>query len=73
MDKIYVNKMFETMVNTFVTQTSSNNLGAFRVYVEDNKQAFMELCNDVQYKYSTPLNIYKADTKTVSFRSTPTR
>ncbi len=63
MDKIYVNKMFETMVNTFVTQTSSNNLGAFRTYVEDNKDAFMELCNDVQYKYSTPLNIYKADTK----------
>ncbi|MBR3095534.1 MAG: ABC transporter ATP-binding protein/permease [Clostridia bacterium] len=62
LDKIYVNKMFETMVNTFVTQTSSNNLGAFRTYVEDNKARFRELCNDVQYKYSTPLNIYKADT-----------
>ena len=62
LDKIYVNKMFETMVNTFITQTSSNNLGAFRNYVEENKAAFDELCNDVQYKYSTPLNIYKADT-----------
>ncbi|MBR6313625.1 MAG: ABC transporter ATP-binding protein/permease, partial [Clostridia bacterium] len=62
LDKIYVNKMFETMVNTFITQTSSNNLGAFRDYVEENKAAFNELCNDVQYKYSTPLNIYKADT-----------
>ena len=62
LDKIYVNKMFETMVNTFVTQTSSNNLGAFRNYVEENKAAFDELCNDVQYKYSTPLNIYRADT-----------
>ena len=62
LDKIYVNQMFETMVNTFITQTSSNNLGAFRNYVEENKAAFNELCNDVQYKYSTPLNIYKADT-----------
>ena len=62
LDGIYVNQAFETMLNTFITQTTSNNLGAFRSYVEENRAEFDELCNDVQYKYSTPLNIYKADT-----------
>ena len=62
LDGIYVNEAFESMLNTFITQTTSNNLGAFRSYVEENRGRFNELCNDVQYKYSTPLNIYKADT-----------
>ncbi len=63
LDGIYVNEAFESMLNTFITQTTSNNLGAFRSYVEENRAEFNKLCNDVQYKYSTPLNIYKADTK----------
>ncbi len=62
LDKVYVNEMMTEMFNTFMAQSSSNNLKSFRKYIEDNKAAFNELCNDVQYKYSTPLNIYKADT-----------
>ncbi|MGN0487499.1 MAG: ATP-binding cassette domain-containing protein [Acutalibacteraceae bacterium] len=61
-DKIYVNEMMTDMINTFIAQSSSNNIKSFRKYVEDNREAFDELCNDIQYKYSTPLNIYKADT-----------
>ena len=62
LDKIYVNEMFTELVNTFIAQSSSNNLRSFRKYIEDNRAEFDELCNDIQYKYSTPLNIYKADT-----------
>lgn len=61
-DKIHVNQMFMDMVNAFISETTSNNLDNFKKYVEDNREAFDEVCNDVQYKYSTPLNIYKADT-----------
>ncbi len=63
LENIYVNEMFTELVNTFIAQSSSNNLRSFRKYIEDNKEAFNELCNDVQYKYSTPLNIYRADTE----------
>ncbi len=59
---IYVNESFMKMVNSFISEATSNNLDNFKQYIVDNQAAFDEVCNDVQYKYSTPLNIYKADT-----------
>ena len=61
--KIHVNEMFMDMVNAFISEQTSNNLDNFKKYVEDNQASFDEVCNDVQYKYSTPLNIYRADTE----------
>ena len=61
-DKVYVNQMMTEMINTFVAQSSSNNIKSFKKYIDDNKETFDSLCNDIQFKYSTPLNIYKADT-----------
>lgn len=59
LDEIYVNNTYTEMINTFISQTESNNLKAFRQYIEDNRDRFDELCNDIQYKYETPLNIYR--------------
>ena len=59
--KVHVNKMFMEMVNAFISESTSNNLDNFKMYVEQNQEAFDEVCNDIQYKYSTPLNIYRAD------------
>lgn len=61
--KVYVNEAFMDMVNSFISESTSNNLDNFKKYIEDNQAAFDEVCNDVQYKYSTPLNIYRADTE----------
>ena len=60
-NKVHVNKMFMEMVNAFISESTSNNLDSFKKYIEDNQEAFDEVCNDIQYKYSTPLNIYRAD------------
>ncbi len=62
LDKVYVNDMFSELVKTFVAQSSSNNIKSFKKYIDDNWETFSGLCNDIQFKYSTPLNIYKADT-----------
>ncbi len=62
LDNIYVNSTFTEMINTFISQSTSNNLKSYKQYIEDNKEKFNELCNDIQYKYETPLNIYKEDT-----------
>ena len=62
LDKVYVNDMFTELVKTFVAQSSSNNIKSFKKYIDDNWETFSGLCNDIQFKYSTPLNIYKADT-----------
>ena len=59
---VYVNESFMKMVNAFISQASSNNLKNFKKYIEDNRTEFDKYCNDIQYKYSTQLNIYKADT-----------
>lgn len=61
--KVYVNESFMQMVNSFISEATSNNLDNFKKYIEDNQEAFDECCNDVQYKYSTQLNIYRADTE----------
>lgn len=61
-EKVYVNQMMTEMINTFVAQSSSNNIKSFKKYIDDNRETFNSLCNDIQFKYSTPLNIYKADT-----------
>lgn len=59
LDEIYVNNTFTEMVNTFVSQSEANNLKNFRQYIEDNRAEFDKICNDIQYKYETPLNIYR--------------
>ncbi len=60
--KVYVNESFMQMVNAFISESTSNNLDNFKKYIEDNQEEFDECCNDVQYRYSTQLNIYRADT-----------
>lgn len=60
-DAIYVNDAMSTMLNTFISQSSSNNLKSFKKYIDDNKEKFDELCNDVQFKYGASLNIYRTD------------
>ena len=62
-DKIYTNKMVSDVVNSFVSQSGTNNIGTFKKYVENNREKFDDLCNDIQYKYLTPLNVYRADTQ----------
>ena len=61
--KVYVNESLMQMVNAFISESTSNNLDNFKKYIEDNKDEFDKVCNDVQYKYSTDLNIYRADTE----------
>ena len=61
--KVYVNESLMQMVNAFISESTSNNLDNFKKYIEDNQEEFDEVCNDVQYKYSTDLNIYREDTE----------
>lgn len=61
--KVYVNQSLVQMANAFISESTSNNLDNFKQYIEDNQAEFDAVCNDVQYKYSTQLNIYRADTE----------
>ena len=61
-DGIYVNTAMKEMLKAFLAEASVNNLTSFRQYIEDNREVFDELCNEITYNYSTVLNVYKADT-----------
>ncbi|MBQ6020708.1 MAG: ATP-binding cassette domain-containing protein [Clostridia bacterium] len=63
-DAVYVNQSFSTMLNTFIAQSSSNNLKSFKKYIDDNADRFYSLCYDVQFNYGVDLNIYRVDTGT---------
>ena len=60
--KIYSNNIISEMLNSMMSQVQVNNLAEFKKYIEDENNGFDELVSDVQYGYSTTLNIYKEDT-----------
>ena len=61
-DRIYPVRLMTGMLDTVVSEITTNNLTDFRKFIEDDANGVKELVNDVQYSYSTPLLIYKADT-----------
>ncbi len=61
-ENVYVNGMIAEVVNTFVSKATANNLRSFKKYISDNQKDFDELCNDIQYIYTTPLNVFRVDT-----------
>ncbi len=61
--KIHVDDSLGTMMSA-MSATVSNNLAAFRKYIEDNPGKFDHLVNDIQYAYDFDLQIFTADGKT---------
>lgn len=60
--KIYSNNIISEMLNSMMSQVQVNNLTDFKKFIEDKNNGFDELVSDIQYGYSTTLNIYKEDT-----------
>ena len=46
------------MVNSMVTEVNSNNLKAFKSYLENHKSDVDGYISDIQYSYDVPLYIY---------------
>ncbi len=61
-DKIYSNDLMVNMLEMMSSQMILNDLKSFKTYVEDSANGFSGLVSDIKYSYSTPMNIYKADT-----------
>lgn len=61
-DKVYSNNIMTEMVNSMVAEVNSNNLKAFKTYIEDHSDEVDGLISDIQYSYNVPLYIYSSDT-----------
>lgn len=59
-EKIYSNNIMTEMMSSMINGISANNLELFKSHIEKTKE-FEEYTSDVEYVYSTPLNIYAAD------------
>lgn len=59
-NKIYSNNIMTEMMSTMVNGISVNNLTLFKEHLDTN-QKFKEYTSEIEYIYSTPLNIYTTD------------
>lgn len=56
---IYSNDIMVDLMSTMTAELKSNNLKAFKKYIEDNKNLFSEdIVSNIQYSYGVPINIY---------------
>lgn len=70
-DRIYSNDVITDMMEAFSDGAAENNLSEFKKYLESGKTDIKNLVSDIQYAYSTPLTIYKADTSNGICRVNP--
>ncbi len=62
MDKIYSSDMMVGLLNAMAAEVTSNNLTAFKEFIESDESGIMDLAADIKYSYKIDMNIYRADT-----------
>ncbi|MBQ9376070.1 MAG: ABC transporter ATP-binding protein/permease [Ruminococcus sp.] len=62
MDKVYSRNLLSQQLNTMLKETKINNLERFKKFVDKNDE-LKDLTTDIQYSYSVPLTVFKADTE----------
>ena len=70
-DHIYSANVMTNMMDAMFTGSSTNNLGAFKAFIESGDSGLPELSSEIRYSYSTPLNVYKADTSNGVYQVNP--
>lgn len=73
LDKIYSGDRMSETLNTMLSETTHNNMAAFKKYLDDNKSELDKYTSDIQYGYSTQMNIYRADTDNGLLQVNPTQ
>ena len=64
-DRIYSNNIMTDMMSTMVNGLSSNNLSLLKKHIEETPE-FKENSSEIEYEYSTVMNIYTEDGKRVN-------
>lgn len=64
-DRIYSNNIMTDMMSTMVNGLSSNNLSLLKKHIEETPE-FKENSSEIEYQYSTIMNIYTEDGKRVN-------
>ncbi|MDF2589507.1 MAG: hypothetical protein K0S41_3348 [Anaerocolumna sp.] len=62
LDKVYTNSIMANMMNTMMAEVQTNNLEAFKTYLEKDDNGLSDAVSAIQYGYNLDLNIYKTET-----------
>ncbi len=62
LDAVYSNNIMTGMIDSMVQGAANNNLEAFKKYIESGQTNLTDYTTEIRYTYSTPMNIYNADT-----------
>ena len=68
---IYSSNVMSSMMDIMLSAATSNNLAAFKEYLDSGTSGIDKLVSEIRYGYSTPLYIYKADTSDGVFQIQP--
>ena len=60
-DHIYSSNVMTNVMDAMFTGSTTNDLTAFKHFIESGKSGLEDLTTEIRYTYATPLNIYKAD------------
>ena len=58
-DHIYSANVMTGMMDMMFSSTATNNLSAFKDFIESGNSGLEELTSEIRYVYSTPLNVYR--------------
>ncbi len=70
-DKVYSYDVMVDMMRSLMTESSANDLRAFKAFVESEESGIAPYANDIKFGYATPMNIYRSDTSDGVFRVHP--
>ena len=70
-DAIYSANVMSGMMDMMFSSATTNNLTEFKHFIESGDSGLEELTSEIRYIYSTPLNIYKADTSNGVYQVNP--
>ncbi len=73
LDQIYSNNIMTDMIESTLTGVTTNNLEAFKTYLEEADNPIAALSSAIQYTYSTTMNVYKADTSDGIYQVNPSQ
>ncbi|MBQ3095836.1 MAG: ABC transporter ATP-binding protein/permease [Clostridia bacterium] len=71
--RIYSTDVMSEMVNTLSQEVQTNDLEAFKAYIEKEETGMEELVSAISYTYSVPLNIYSSDTSKGALQVNPSQ
>ena len=70
-DAIYSANVMSGMMDMMFSSATTNNLTDFKHFIEFGDSGLDELTSEIRYLYSTPLNVYKADTSDGVYQVNP--